>query len=271
MRHKKTVLITGAAGGIGKAIAHRFARQQYGLVLGDIDERAVKGLSEELSAVYHTEAVAIPGDLSRQEDIENLAQQACKHFHSIDVLVNNAAWRKIQTMRKVSYEDWQRTMNVCLTAPAFLSKAIAAQLELQGKPGVIINVSSVMTARCPGYAPAYVAAKGALDSLTKELAVTYGRSKIRVVGISPGIIQTDLSEDYVDTNGTNISGQIVGALLGATPLGIAGSPEDVASLAIWLATSEAGYITGNTITLDGGFNSNFNSYLLKTLQFPDEF
>lgn len=271
MGNKKTVLITGAAGGIGKAIAHRFAQQQYNLVLADIHETAVGSLAAELSAAYPIEAIAITGDLSRVENIDSLARESFHHFAAIDVLVNNAAWRKIQTMRQVSLEDWQQTMNVCVTAPAFLSKAIAAKLELQGNSGVIINISSVMAARSPGYAPAYVAAKGALESLTRELAVTYGRSGIRVVGISPGLIRTELSEDYVDTKGINVSGQIINELIDAIPLGAAGNPEHVASLAVWLASQDAGYVTGHTITLDGGFQSNFNSYGLKKLQFPNEF
>src|SRR5690606_1081874 len=115
---------------------------------------------------------------------------------SIDVLVNNAAWRVSGSARTQTLETWERTLRVCLTAPVFLTQQAAAVMEKQGKGGVVVNISSMMAARPSGLVPGYIAAKGAIESLTKELAVTYGRQGIRVVGVAPGYIETPLSNDY---------------------------------------------------------------------------
>ena len=128
-----------------------------------------------------------------------------------------------------------------------------------------------MSQQAGGISPAYIACKGALESLTKELAITYGRSGIRVVCLKPGFIDTEMSNDYISDNGDNISGKIAKELLEKTPLGRPGTPNDIARAMVWLASPNASYITGCNLTIDGGLSNNFNSYPIKKLQFPNEY
>lgn len=270
MQTKKTVIITGAAGGIGAAAARQFALKGYALVLTDIDPQKLNTLKEELSRDNYPVST-FPLDLEDEAGWNALIRFAIASYSRIDVLVNNAAWRVAGSLRTTTLADWEKTLRICLTAPVFLAKAAAAEMERQNEGGVIVNISSVMAERPSGLAPAYMAAKGAMNSLTKELAITYGRKGIRVIGVAPGYIDTDLSNDYVDPNGENISNRLISELNDYIPLGRGGKAKEIAQLITWVCSQEASYLTGTTILADGGFQSNFNSYTVKNLQYPEEF
>ncbi len=267
---KKVVIITGAAGGIGTACACQFAAAGYTIVVSDNNEAALENLAEHLRK-QNAEVAVRAGNLEEECYWEALVQFTRTTYGRIDILVNNAAWRLAGSMRTVSLDTWEKTLRVCLTAPVFLSKQVALVMETQGNGGVIVNVSSVMADRPSGLAPAYIAAKGALDSMTQELAITYGRKGIRVVGIAPGYIDTALSNDYTDQQGENVSDRLIDQLTDFIPLGRGGRADEVARTITWLCSENASYITGTTLTIDGGFKSNFNPYSVKRLQFPDEF
>lgn len=271
MKDKKVVIITGAAGGIGRATAIRFAEENYRLVLSDIAEESLKTLVDELENRYEVECLPLPGDLAQKPYLEHLVARTIQQFGQIDVLVNNAAWRTLETLRTMDLETWEKTLRVCLTAPVFLTKWVAQELESRRRSGVIINVSSVMAARPSGCGPAYIAAKGALENLTAELAITYGRSGIRVVGVAPGYIDTDLSSDYTNPEGENISDTLTRQLTDFIPLARGGQAREVADAIVWLSSPQASYISGTTLTIDGGFRPNFSNYSTKRTQFPDEF
>ena len=144
-------------------------------------------------------------------------------------------------------------------------------MEERQQGGVILNVSSVMSARAGGTSAAYIACKGALESLTYELSALYGPRGIRVIAVAPGNIKTPISGDYADPDGKNISETLVDDMKDATPLQRQGEPEDIAQVLYWLSTPAAAFITGTTIVVDGGFLRNFNRYSVKTKQFPSEF
>lgn len=258
----RTVVITGAAGGIGSETAYLFADQGHFLVLADRNADGLELVAKVLREKYGTACLLCPGDLEQETYWEELVEQAMQHSGRIDVLVNNAAWRTIETLRTMQLDTWEKTLRICLTAPTFLSKLAAAKM-LPGS--VIVNVSSMMAERTAGTSPAYIAAKGALDALTRELAVTYGRNGIRVVGVNPGFIDTDLSHDY--TNAPKLITEIIDCI----PLARGGSPRDVASAICWLSSEQAAYITGTTLVVDGGFKPNFSPYSIKRTQFPEEF
>lgn len=258
----KTVIITGAAGGIGSETARMFAEQGYRLVLTDKEEQGLNSVADILRERYNADCLLCAGDLEDAAHWGHIVQQAMQHYGRIDVLVNNAAWRTIETLRNMDVATWEKTLRICLTAPAFLSKLAAEKMT----PGsVIVNVSSMMAARPAGTSPAYIAAKGALESLTAELAITYGRSGIRVVGVSPGFIDTDLSRDY--TNASALITEIIDFI----PLSRGGLPRDIAAAIGWLSSEQAAYITGTTLVIDGGFKPNFSRYSIKRTQFPEAF
>lgn len=270
MYNKKTLLITGAAKGIGKAIAMRFAVEGYALALVDIDEAGLNDLGEKLEAAG-SDILCLPGDIGDWAFMKIIVSKTAEKWNRIDTLINNAAWRTVETMRTMSISNWDTTIRICLTAPAFLSKYAAAVMEEKKTSGVIINISSIMAQRAGGNSPAYIACKGAIDSLTHELAVLYGPKGIRVITVKPGNIQTDLSDDYVNEEGGNISNQLVEHIIDSTPLQRAGTAKEVADLCYWLSTEESSYITGTSIEVDGGFTHNFNTYSVKKIQFPNQF
>jgi NAD(P)-dependent dehydrogenase (short-subunit alcohol dehydrogenase family) len=271
MQHKKVALITGAAKGIGKATALKFAANNYNLVLIDKDKEALNDTGNFIKKTYKNSPILRGGDIGNLDFLKKCVEKTIEKWSRIDVVVNNAAWRTIETLRTMDIKTWEQTLKVCLTAPAFLSKWSAEVMEKQQIQGVIINISSMMVMRPAGYSPAYIAAKGALESLTKELAVTYGHSGIRVLSIQPGHIETDLSKDYTDEKGESLSDILIANLVNATPLNKGGTPEDIAEAIFWLSSENAAFITGTSLLIDGGFTHNMNDYGLKKRQFPNEF
>jgi len=217
MRKSNVVIITGAAGGIGQATAHAFAAEGYGLALSDLNENALTQLASELTNQYAVECLPLVGDLADSTYLQAIVSKTVAQWGRIDVLVNNAAWRTLESLRTLSLADWERTLKVCLTAPAFLTKWVAEVMETNGNPGVIINVTSMMAQRPSGMGTGYIAAKGGLESVIRETAATYGRSGIRVVGVAPGYVETPLSRDYRSEDGENISQQLIDELVDFVP------------------------------------------------------
>ena len=271
MKDKKVVIITGAAGGIGFATAKKFAEKNFCIVLADIDQDGLNRSVDILEHEYQADCLACQGNLQDFNYIKNIAGQTIEKFGRVDVLINNAAWRTIETMRTISLDNWEKAIRINLTAPAFLAKYVAERMEEKQIPGVIINISSVMSQRAGGNGPAYMASKGGIESLTYELAVLYGPKGIRVIAVSPGNIETNLSNDFKDESGNNISKQLQEHMSDNTALLRAGSPVEIANVCYWLSSDESSFITGTSILVDGGFLHNFNSYKMKKLQYSNEF
>lgn len=267
----KVAIITGASRGIGRQAAIAFARAGYATLITATSQEALDKVKVEIEQQSGTRCFATAGDFSDSVFVETLPQLALQKFGRIDVLVNNAAWRTIESLRSISLDNWERTIKICLTAPAFLSKYCAAAMEAAKIKGTIINLSSVMSQQVAGNSPAYIACKGAMESLTKELAITYGRTGIRSICIRPGFIDTELSNDYKNDKGENVSNDIANNLIDRIPAHRPGMADDVANAMVWLASSEAGYISGCELTIDGGLSQNFSGYSIKHLQFPNEY
>jgi NAD(P)-dependent dehydrogenase (short-subunit alcohol dehydrogenase family) len=151
-----------------------------------------------------------------------------------------------------------------------MSRWAAEQMEQQNG-GVIINVSSLASERADGLSPAYIACKGALNSLTYELASLYGSKGIRVVSIRPGAIATEMAGDYQDAQGSNLTQELRKNWEESIPLKRMGSPEEIAKTIVWLSDDQASYITGTSLLVDGGWEHNLSPYRLKHLQYPKEF
>lgn len=268
---EKVAIISGASRGIGYETALKFAEQGYRIAVMARDENELVKLRDVAENKWGAEVLIVTGDLADPAYWNAAVEATVARWGRIDALVNNAAWRTIETMKTIQLEDWERTVRICLTAPAFLAKYAAAVMAAQQEAGVIINISSVMAQRAGGYSPAYIASKGGMESLTYEMATCYGRDGIRVVGVSPGNVQTAMSGDYQDVKGNNISKQLEAEMNEMTPLGRAASAREIAELVGWLASDQASFITGTTILADGGFTHNFNSYASKKLQFPNAF
>lgn len=262
-------LVTGAAQGIGLAAARQFAGRGFGLALLDNQIEPLRAVAKELRA-QSPRVLELAVDLADLEQTRRALETAGAEFGRVDVLVNNAAWRELKTMRQISVESWERTLRVCLTAPAFLARWAAELMETRGK-GVIINVSSIRSFQPDGLAAAYTAAKAGLDGLTYDLAALYGRSGIRVVAVNPGAVDTALSHDYEDSDGQSLTADIRQRSEDAIPLGRWAQADEIARAIVWLASDEASYITGTTLVIDGGWTHNGTPHSLKHRLSPDDF
>jgi 3-oxoacyl-[acyl-carrier protein] reductase len=250
----RVALVTGASAGIGVAVAEELAARGYAVgIVGRSAERLeeVRRRLEESGA----RVLALAGDLADLAFAESVVRTVAARFGRLDVLVNNAAARELTTMRDITPAEWDLAIRVCLTAPAFLARWAAEQMEAGGG-GVIVNVGSMMSRQAHGVSPAYVSCKGAMESLTYDLAALYGPVGIRVVTVAPGAIDTAMSQVY-DGNGSGTSGSedpVREFSESMTMLGRWGRPEEVARAVAWVASDEASYLTGTTLVLDGGWS-----------------
>jgi NAD(P)-dependent dehydrogenase (short-subunit alcohol dehydrogenase family) len=254
LQQDRVVLVTGASAGIGVAVAEEFAARGYAVGIVGRHAARLEDVRRRLEAPGGR-ALALVGDLADLEFAESAVRQVAARFGRLDVLVNNAAAREFTTMRDVTPAEWDRAIRVCLTAPAFMARWAAEEMEAGGG-GVIVNVGSMMARQAHGVSPAYVSCKGAMESLTYDLAALYGPVGIRVVTVAPGAIDTSMSQVY-DRNGQ-------GSPAGEDPvrefsesmtmLGRWGRPEEVARAVAWVASEEASYLTGATLVLDGGWS-----------------
>lgn len=270
MNQKPVAIITGAAGGIGAAIAEKFAKNNYAVALVDIDREKLEAIGKQFDSINH-DYLLLHGDLSSHEFLSSIDQAVIQKWGRIDVLVNNAAWRTRETLRTITVTVWEKTIRVCLTAPAFLTRYVAAHMERLAIKGVIINISSIQSQLAGGASPAYTVCKGGIESLTYESSVLYGPKGLRVLAISPGNIATTISTDIKNDKEQNISERFNNEIISQTPLQRAGDADEVASLAYWLTTDEASFINGTNITVDGGYSHNFIPYHLKKSQLNKEF
>jgi 3-oxoacyl-[acyl-carrier protein] reductase len=269
MPTEKSAFVTGAAGGIGSAVAHELARRGWHLALLDNAAQALDELASALRS-HGAQVETFAGDLCDLDFATAAVRSAAAAFERLDLLVNNAAWRELATMRSISLASWEQTLRVCLTAPAFLAREAAAVMQRHGG-GVIINVSSIRALQPDGCAAAYVAAKGGLDALTYELAALYGPSGIRVLAVSPGAVDRGLSRDYTDPAGASLTTELRRTSEEAIPLGRWAEPEEIARLIALLAGDDASYVTGTVVVADGGWTHNATSRSLKRKMFPQEF
>lgn len=269
MNKRPVVLVTGASGGIGSATCLEFAKRGYDVAMADLSADNLESVAKQVQNIGG-ESLLLPGDLSDLEYAESAVRKTIDHFGKIDVLVNNAAWREIVTMRTISVESWEKTMRIGITAPAFLSRWAASDMEKRGK-GVIINISSIQSQCAAGISPAYVASKGAMDALTNELAILWGPKGIRVVAVNPGAIDTEGSQDYESSEGENLTALQKKWSEDMIPLRRWAKAKEIATTIAMLASDDASYITGTTIVADGGVKTQFSPYSAKHPMFPEEY
>ena len=240
----KVAIVTGAASGIGRAAALRFAQEGAKVVVADINVAGASACAEEIHRQGGT-AFFVGTDVARDADLQAMIQAAVTTYGGLDILHNNAYWTEARTAEETTLENWQRTLDVTLRAVWLASKYATPHMLARGG-GVIINTASVHSiVGVPGYA-AYQAAKGGVLSLTPALALELAPS-IRVVAILPGAI---------DTPAVRISSDLtVDKLLADIPMQRLGKPEEIAATAAFLASSDAAYITGTGIVVDGGYTT----------------
>lgn len=240
----KVVVVTGAAQGIGRAIAERFLAEGAGVVLADVNAGRLSATAAELDRAGPV--LAVPTDVSQKAQIDALIAAAVGAFGRIDVMVNNAGIAPVLDLLDVTEELYDRVLAVNLRGAFFGTQQAGRQMIAQGGGGVVINMSSINSGLANPNVATYAISKGGMNQVTSTAAVAFAPHGIRVVGVGPGTIMTEMvAGDFLNTAGNH-------AVLSRTPLGRYGRPEEIASVVAFLASEDASYITGETIYPDGG-------------------
>ncbi|HYO06078.1 MAG TPA: glucose 1-dehydrogenase [Phototrophicaceae bacterium] len=265
----KVVVVTGSSRGIGKAIAKEFAKNGYSVVLNARDEEEIKQASKEIEEETkqnddnnNSKIALVVGDISQEQTSQSLIEEAIKRFGRLDVLVNNAGISGTsKKINELTTDDWQKVIDINLKG-AFICTREALKHMLQNNSKTsqgysdtknndngnysIINISSVHESIPQSESTPYAASKGGMMMLTKTVALEVADKGIRVNGIAPGAIATDMNKDMLeDEDKKNQEEQNI-------PMHRIGQPEEIASVALFLASPAASYITGTTIYVDGG-------------------
>ncbi|MCC0037735.1 MAG: SDR family oxidoreductase [Brucellaceae bacterium] len=244
----KTAIVTGAAGGIGYAIAERLLRDGARVVVGDINAEAGTAAVEDLGKLG--EARFVKTDVGKRLDVHNLVAATIDMFGDVDILVNNAGVVHGADFLDLKEDDFDRVLRINLKGSFLAGQAVARymvdKVKNGGPAGVIVNMSSVNAVFAIANQVPYSVSKGGVNQLTKAMALSLAPYGIRVNAIGPGSIMTDMLASVNDDPAAK------NRILSRTPLGRIGMPAEIAAIASFLASEDASYITGQTIYADGG-------------------
>lgn len=253
---ERVAIITGAAKGIGLSCARRFFEDGYNVILADRDEEAGVKAAQDID-IEGKRAVFVPCDVADRLSVHNLMATTLNHFSRVDVLINNAGIALPGGVLDLSVEDFDRVVGVNLRGAFLVSKAVTEFMieeidnredrsRLNDRPYSIINMSSVNDrVAIPDYL-AYTVSKGGMQQMTKAMALELAPYGIRVNAIGPGSVKTDMLAGVVGDE------KAMAKIYARTPLGRVAQPDEVASVAAFLASEDASYVTGETIYVDGG-------------------
>lgn len=242
----RVALVTGAANGIGRACAEELAREGADVALVDLDAPGVKAAAEAIAAETGRRTLAIACDVADADAARAAVAQAGAALGVIDILINNAGILRPGDILTATLDDFDAVQAVNVRAVFVIGQAVAQALVAAGKPGAIINMSSVNAVLAiPGQLP-YVTSKGAINQLTKTMALGLAEHDIRVNAIGPGTIATEILKGVFKDEAAKRG------VLARTPLKRIGEPREIGRVAVFLASDDASYMTGQTIYPDGG-------------------
>lgn len=246
----KVAVVTGAADGIGYAISLGMAQEGAAIVMGDIQDDKGERAAQSIRDVGG-KATFVQCDVSSHEDVEAMAQAAMQQHGKVDIMVNNAAIAiGGMPIHEMKYEQWDKLISVNLSSIFYGCKAVLPHMIAAGK-GNIINMASAQGHIGLDGWTAYSGAKGAIMSMSRQMAVEFGRHGVRVNSISPGTIETPMNQQVVAELGEHLAETWVKM----HPIGRIGLPEEVAEAAVYLASDLAGFTTGIDLKVDGGLTS----------------
>ena len=235
---KKNVLVTGATGGIGRAICNKLKKNYNLIVVSRNKEKLINFMTDNKSIIRR-----IPCDLKDSNQIKKMIEEIVTTNLNVDILVNNAGVTDDSLFIRMNYEKWQNVIKTNLDSNFLLSSSIS-KLMIKKKWGRIINITSIVGHTGNLGQANYVASKSGLNGMTKSIAIELAKWNITVNCVSPGFIKTNMTENLGEEQKNYIISKI--------PLGMIGSPDDVANCVEFLASDDSGYITGETIHVNGG-------------------
>ncbi|MFL5690472.1 MAG: SDR family oxidoreductase [Ktedonobacteraceae bacterium] len=247
---QKVAIVTGSDSGIGRAIAIQFAQEGAAVVINYAHAQDKAEHVREIIERNNGKALVIQADVSQYQQAMGLIQQTVEHFNRLDIMVNNAGMEIHNAFLDVTEEQWDRVLSVDLKGAFFCAQAAAREMVKRKTAGRIINISSVHEdLAMPRNAP-YCCAKGGIRMMTRTICLELAPYNITVNNIAPGAIDTPIDADV------KADPEKMGALLKEIPQHRMGQPEEVAKLALFLASDAAAYVTGSTYIIDGGLTVN---------------
>lgn len=241
----KVAVVTGGASGIGLAIARRFVREGGRVAIGDVNPVASASAGAELGSAAHAVAV----DVRVEAQVEALCAAAVERFGALDLGFNCAGLGVYGEVTELAEADWDTVIDICLKGAFFAVKHEARRMIASGRGGAIVNIAS-LNAHVPAYGSvAYTCAKAGVEMLSRNAALELARHRIRVNTVSPGLTDTPLTAGFRDVAG------LEGAFLERIPLRRWGTPEDMAAAALFLASDDAGYVSGSNLFVDGAWET----------------
>ncbi len=247
----KVAIVTGSSSGIGESIAVRLASEGAALVINYNSHPDGADAAKAKIEAAGGKSIIVKADVGSLPDVQNLVEQAYAQLGGCDILVNNAGVEKNAAFEDVTEADYDLVLNTNLKGAFFLTQRFVQKLIETGKPGRVVNISSVHEDMVfPNFA-SYCAAKGGLRMLMRDLAMELGPRNITVNNVAPGAISTPINKALLEDKPK------LNALLNNIPLGRMGKPEDVASVVAFLASDEGSYVTGSTYFVDGGLIRNY--------------
>lgn len=247
----KIAVVTGGGSGIGRATALAFAREGAKVAILGRTTTVLDAVVQELAGLG-TQGLGIQCDVTRASDTLSVMESVEKAFGPANVLVNNAGVLSVSTAESISEQDWDRVITTNLKGPFLMSRAVLPAFRRAGQ-GSIVNIGSVLGLVAMKDRAAYCASKGGLTLLTKAMALDHAHEKIRVNCICPAIIETELVRGLF--NETEQGRKARDARIGTLPLGRFGTADEVAELAVFLASDESSWMTGTAIPIDGGLSA----------------
>ena len=247
----KVAIVTGGAMGLGKAMATALAQAGANIVIADINEAVANDTAQEIRETESVEAIALKVDVTNPDAVNQMVEEVTKQFNKIDILVNNAGMTINAKAEEMSFEDWNKVINLNLNGIFLVAQSVGRVMIKQGY-GSIINTSSMsgLIANKPQEQCSYNASKAGVIMLTKSLAMEWSKYNIKVNTIAPGYMKTELTKPFFDQGGAMIEDW-----MGFTPMGRPGTPNELGGIVVYLESDASSFAQGSVFTIDGGYTA----------------
>jgi len=247
----KVAIVTGGMAGIGKVCAATLLRAGANVVIADLDTTLAETVISDISTGTQAQVQVVEVDISKPNQCNDLIQRASQHFGRLDILINCAALFIQQPALEMEVTRWQQTFDVNVHGAYYCAQSFAHQVIEQKTEGIIVNISSISATQMMPGRSAYSASKAALNAMTRALALEWAEYNIRVNGVAPSHVNTPRIRQVAEQGHLNLS-----AIASRIPMGRIAEPEEIADAVLFLCSEQSRFITGQTITVDGGYSVN---------------